>query len=100
MEQNWILEGNLKPWLEIVASFCEYNFDQDDRQAISLGILATDVEKNQWYDYEFSGVFRVLLQIAIDPGSSVIFLKVQCSSELAPKIATVTEIASSFHLTR
>jgi hypothetical protein len=97
MEQNWILEGNLKPWLEIVASLCKYDFDQDDQDAISFGIIGTNVEKNQWYDYEFSGIFRVLLQLAVDPGSSVIFLKVQCSSELTPKIATVTEIASSFH---
>ena len=100
MEQNWILEENLKPWLEIVASFCEYDFDQNDLDAINFGIVGTDVENNRWFDYEFSEGFRVLLQMALDPGSSVIFLKVECPSELTPRILTATEIASYYRLTR
>lgn len=88
MEQDWIFEDNLFLWLEIVASFCGYPFEPGDCDAFEFGIRNTDVAQNSWFDYD-SGSFSIKLQVARDPGSSI-FVKVLCSSELKPKVATAT----------
>jgi len=64
MIKAWILEENLKPFLEIMASLVDYTFNEDDWNAIQWGIRETAVEANRWYDYELGGRY---LGIARDP---------------------------------
>lgn len=83
-----------------MASLCKYDYGEDDFDAVRFGIMGTDVEKERWFDYEFSGADKVLLQIALDPGSSVVFLRVRCLTELLSKISVATKIASYYRLVR
>lgn len=100
MQQDWIFEDNLFLWLEIVASFCRHSFDSGDQEAFEFGIENTDAEQNYWFDYEFSGSCSINLRVACDPGSSVIFVEVGCSSELELRIATAIQIAQEYRLAR
>ncbi|MBD2092947.1 hypothetical protein H6F67_24160 [Microcoleus sp. FACHB-1515] len=100
MKQDWIFEENRFSWLEIVASFCGYAFEAGDRDAFEVGIQNTNHEQERWFDYEFSSFSSLKLQLARDLGSSVIFAKAHCSPDLQPKIATTTQIAQEYRLTR
>ena len=99
MPSDWIIEDNLKPLLETLATFAGYSLDAWDWDAVQLGIKGTDVERGDWYEYELSGNRPVRIRIAKDVGSSVIFIDVNVDGELDAKVAAAMEIMQTYHLT-
>ncbi|MFC6160832.1 hypothetical protein [Kribbella jiaozuonensis] len=75
VEERWIIDTNLRPLCESVAEFVGYEFDDSDWQAIDTALPTTDVERSVWYDHPFSGQAPVTLEVAADPGSSVVFVR-------------------------
>jgi hypothetical protein len=96
--ENWIYESNLRPFLSIVFDFVEYEFDESDLQAVEHGLQGTDVEQNIWFDYDLNTKKGLLIALAHDDNSSVIFVKTKSTSEIEAKIAVVLDIMGNYHL--
>lgn len=94
----WVLEENLLPFLTTIGWIVGYTFDQDDWTAISNGIGETDQEADRWYEYEMAGRRRLKLAIARDPGSSVVFVRVQTEAVLESQVNLAIEIFARFRL--
>jgi hypothetical protein len=100
MYANWIIESNLVPWLEVLSGVVGYEFDLMDRDAFEGGIVDTDVENNQWFEYELAGSVKLPLSVAQDVGTEVVRVRVACSGDLEARIDTATEVAKEFKLVR
>lgn len=100
---NWIIDDNLEPWLVVVAGFVGAHFDANDRAAIEGGVDGTDVERDAWFEYAFSGTATLNVRLARDPGSSVVFVEARPAEPddaLSTRIATATGISQAWRLTR
>ena len=100
MVTNWILTNNLEPFCNVLSGFCDYRFDDADWDAISFGIRETDAEQDVWFDYPLEGTKPALLSIALDPGSSVVFVKVSSDIGIEAQAKTLVEIATDYRLVR
>jgi len=98
MFSDWILEDNLKPFVETLSGFVGYRFDDRDWDAIRFNLKDTDVEAERWYDYELAGERTAKLRLARDPGSIVLFVRVQADEDLERRAAVATEIMGSYWL--
>jgi hypothetical protein len=98
MFSGWIIDQNLKPFLEILSAFVQYDFDNSDWDAVSLGIQETDSERGVWLDYPLSGDTTIKLRLARDVGTSVIFVRVETGADMWPKVATAIEILQSYRV--
>jgi hypothetical protein len=94
--EGWIFEDNLWPFLSVMSWLVKYDFDDLDWDAISYGTKDTDVEKDRWYDYEFTGDFVAKFRLAADPGTEVLALKVDIAERFAPQVETAMEIFRNF----
>ncbi|WP_346268773.1 hypothetical protein [Streptomyces sp. So13.3] len=75
---RWIHEANLRPFCESVAEFSGYRFDDSDWGATEGALPGTDVERpGGWYDYPLAGRIPLTLLVAADPGSSVVFVRLE-----------------------
>ncbi|MFE6547009.1 hypothetical protein ACFVHS_01175 [Streptomyces sp. NPDC057746] len=72
---HWTFETNLRPLCESVAEFAGYEFDDSDWQAIETALPATDVERDNWYEYPLLGRVPLTLLVAADPESYVVFVR-------------------------
>ncbi|MER5636563.1 hypothetical protein ABT095_06395 [Kitasatospora sp. NPDC002227] len=54
--RGWIFGGYLRPFLEVLAGYVGYAFDDTDWQAVESGLSATDDERpDGWYGYPLVG---------------------------------------------
>gem|GEM_PF-2857237 len=98
--ENWILENNLKPLMEMLSHWAKYTFEPDDWDAIHYGIQESNRETNKWFDYILSGVEPVSIRLAADPGSSVVHVRIECSPSLAAKAGVALELMQNYKLSR
>ena len=98
MISSWIYEENLKPLLETVSLFVDYNFDGRDWLAINNGIRETDEEKDRWYEYQLIGKRRIEVKIANDPGSSVVMIQLQSEPDIEEKIQIAAFIFQNYRV--
>ena len=94
----WIYEENLKPLMETVSLFIDYNFDGRDWLAISNGIRDMDGEKDIWYEYQLIGNQTIAVKIANDPGSSVVMIQLQRAPDIEEKIQVATFIFQNYRV--
>lgn len=75
---GWVLEGNVRPFLEMVSHVVDYDFDDSDWSAISLALPATDDERpDGWYSYPLAGRrHEVEVGLAQDVQSFVVMVRV------------------------
>ncbi|MEM9537545.1 MAG: hypothetical protein AAGA40_17945 [Cyanobacteria bacterium P01_E01_bin.45] len=99
-QSTWIFKENLYPWLKYVALCCGYDFDDGDRAAFEHGIRSTDVESNCWFDYSFPGHETCQIYLALDPGSSVVFVGGEFPDSLQQQVDVLTDIAQLYWLQR
>jgi len=83
---NWIFERNLRPFVEMVARLADYSFDANDWIAVSHGVRDTDQEADRWFTYSFEGAGQLQLEAAIDPGTSVVHVRVRGGDHLAGEL--------------
>lgn len=86
MISGWVYEENLKPLLETVSLFVDYHFGSWNWLAISNGLIETDAEQDQWYEYQLIGSRTVDLKMANDSGSSVVMIQLQSEPKIEEKI--------------
>ena len=69
--ESWILEVNLRPFFDAVASAADYGFDDTDWIAVDHALAATEHERGRWFDYPIGALS---VSFARDPGSSDLVL--------------------------
>ncbi|MFG2454749.1 hypothetical protein ACGFSG_35865 [Streptomyces sp. NPDC048512] len=77
LDSSWIIDVNLRPLCESIAEFAGYEFGDSDWRAVETALPATDVEQDEWYEYPIVGQPAISLLVAVDPGSSVVFVRVR-----------------------
>ena len=66
--ENWVWESNVRRFVEWVARWTNYSFDDSDWQAIETALPETDAwGAHRWYDYPISGEPMLILHFARDP---------------------------------
>lgn len=96
MIARWIYEENILPWLETIANFVGYKFDEWDWNAVNFGIQNTNVEEEKWYEYQLIGNQIADVKIAIDVGASVMFVQLQSEKSVEEKAQVATEIFQNY----
>ncbi|KJH70683.1 hypothetical protein [Aliterella atlantica] len=92
---NWIYEENLKLLLETLSCLVDYSFDESDWVAFNIGIVNTNVEKDEWYEYQLIGKQTIEVKIAADPGSCVIHVQLQSKPDVEEKAEVAITIFSN-----
>ncbi|MBI5725242.1 MAG: hypothetical protein HZA50_14885 [Planctomycetes bacterium] len=100
MIKNWISDDNLKAFVEILSSWIGYNFGQMDWDAIRFGVENTNQEADKWFDYTLEGRQTVKLWFAIDPGTYVVHVRIDCPPELSPKLEAAIDIMGIYKLVK
>jgi hypothetical protein len=95
---NWVFEENLRPFLLTLGWFVGHDLGEDDWTAIRHGIEATDQEADRWFDYEFAGHQGAALGLALDPGTSVVHVRVEVPASVVPKVETAIAIFQVFRI--
>jgi hypothetical protein len=93
---DWIYKDNLKPLLETLSCFVDYSFDESDWVAVSTGIINTNYEEDKWYKYQLIGKQAVEVTMAVDPGSSVIFVQLQGELDVKEKAEVAIAIFQQY----
>jgi hypothetical protein len=94
MFSGWIIDQNLKPFLETLSGFVQYDLNDSDWDAVSFGIRETDSERDVWFDYRLIGNTTIKLRLAHDVGTSVIFVNVQTGANIGTKVARQSRLCS------
>ena len=100
--EGWIYECNQAAFVELVASFLGYAWDDGDRAAVDHGMTYTDVEADRWFEYPIvpspdKGPTAVIA-LAHDVGSSVVFTRVDADDpgeRLVGRLEAVLDVCSS-----
>lgn len=78
--EGWIFEGNLPAFVELLASFLGYAWDDGDQAAVDHGMTDTDAEADRWFVYPVVPPAHegpsAVLAVAHDAGSSVVFARI------------------------
>lgn len=93
---NWIYEENLKPLLEMLSCLVDYSFDESDWVAVSTGIVNTDDEKDEWYEYQLIGKQTIEVKVAADPGSCIIHVQLQSKPNVEEKAKVAIAIFQQY----
>ena len=70
---GWIMDRNLRAFLELLSRYVDYAFDDADWDTIETGVRDTDDEKSDgWYSYPLVGTGATLeVSLARSVGSEV-----------------------------
>jgi hypothetical protein len=79
MLSNWILEQNLRPFVELLAHLAgDATVDDLDVDAITWGMGESDADHDRWYAYPFRGEHAALrLELAREPSAIILNVRVQ-----------------------
>ena len=95
----WIWSNKLDPVLSMLAQIAEYDLWDEEREAIKIGLIGTNDEKNAWFDYVIKGKKHTIeLKLAYDDeeGTDMIHLRIKTSMELKEKLETLNLFQSMF----
>jgi hypothetical protein len=95
---DWIYSDNLKPLVEILSRFAGYEFDGGDWTALEFGVIDTNYEQDRWFRFEFVGSHSIRVEFAMDPGSEVLFVRIESDWETAPQIDVIVPLLQSYRL--
>ncbi|MFZ4191895.1 hypothetical protein [Streptomyces fungicidicus] len=75
---GWIMDRNLRAFLELLSRYIDYAFDDTDWDTIETGVRDTDDEKSDgWYSYPLAGTSATLeVGLARSVGSEVMSVSV------------------------
>jgi hypothetical protein len=100
MISAWIWEGNLRPFLEMVALLVKCPFDADNWTAIQYGVRDTDNDADKRYTYPLLGEPELLVEVAAEPGASTIMVYLSSeailTAELRAQITTLINVCQNY----
>ncbi|MDU0300834.1 hypothetical protein [Streptomyces sp. PAL114] len=75
---GWIMDRNLRAFLELLSRYVDYAFDDTDWETVEAGVRDTDDEKpDGWYSYPLAGTNATLeVGLARSVGSEVMSVSV------------------------
>ena len=97
MIANWLFQDNLDAFLTVLCWLTDYDVAPDELAIIANGVRETNAEANQWYGHEFAGKQHVEFSLAVDPGTSVVHVRIHAPAELTAQIETAIAIFAHFH---
>jgi hypothetical protein len=100
MKATRILEENLRAMCEHASFLVGYEFDDLDWDAVTVGLRGTDVEAQRWFEYPLCGRQQVTLRVALDPGSSVVFVGTDAEDDLRARLESATDLMAEYELRR
>jgi hypothetical protein len=96
---GWVWDSNVRPLVDSVAVLVDYRTDEWDWDAVTFGLDGTDSETlDGWYSYPLVGTDTVTLELANDPGTSVVHVRVRHSGGtlLAARLDTVIAMLNQY----
>jgi hypothetical protein len=93
---TWILPDNLHLFLERVSALIGYRFEDWDWDAVRLGVRDTDLQRDQWYEYELSGSPSVKLTFAHAGDAKHLTVKVESEEHTAIRIDAIARIMQCY----
>jgi hypothetical protein len=74
-----------------------YDFDDQDWDAVSAGLLNTDAESSRWYEHLLGGE-ALHVRVANDPGTAVVMVEARLPIEVVDRAKLAIQIAQSYRL--
>ena len=72
MVKSWIFQQNLEAFLEMLEWIAGERLERSDYNAIAEGIVGTNQELGNWFEFGFCGKKRsIVFKVGDDPGSAV-----------------------------
>jgi hypothetical protein len=97
---GWIWEPNLDNFVQLVAAYVDYRWDDLDDDALIGALDATDADKpDAWFEYPIVGRPPVTLALARNRGSAVLSVRITGAFDivLAARLETLLDVYSSPH---
>ncbi|MER5348007.1 hypothetical protein ABT030_48720 [Streptomyces mirabilis] len=93
---GWIMDRNLRAFLELLSHYADYTFTETDWDTIELGVWDTDDEKpDSWYSYPLVGTSATLeVSLAQSVGSEVMSVSVTGAETPELQLRTDTLLAA------
>lgn len=94
MVADWLFEDNLRPFVELLAQLAGYTlYDEDyDWLAIEYGMQDTNEDADKWYTYPFAGADPAVFELARNPGSDVVSIRVRGEQGIRPELAAQLDV--------
>lgn len=101
--ETWLRPRSLRPFIETVARWIGYSFDDSDWTGISHGVATSDADASSWFVYPLVGVPTLQLFLARIPGDDPISVRVSSDTvvtqELLTQVRTAAELCNTYDLT-
>lgn len=95
---GWIYEGNLVPFLGFCANLAGYDLSEEEIASYRLELRGSDSEESRWVTVRLPGKHELVVMAAIDPGSSVVHLKVTAPNDLFFQILGVASFLGHYRV--
>ncbi len=96
-----IPDENLIPLMEIFTELCGASREEWwewNRDAILVGIVLTDIETGNWFEFEFEGDYKIRFRLARNPIGERIFVDVDFPPEHSGAIKAALYITHRYRL--
>jgi hypothetical protein len=100
MPTEWILVGNIIPFLDILGCLVGAELDDADIEVITAGLMKSDSEGGHWFELALSGFNSVKVKIAIKKGTSIAFISTDGRPEIRKSLSAVILLLQRYRLTR
>lgn len=94
---GWVFETNLEKFVQLVATYVDYRWDDFDDAALIGALDTTDADKPEtWFEYPIVGNPPVTLALALNEGSAVVSVRITGAFDvvLAARFDTLLDVFS------
>jgi hypothetical protein len=100
---GWVLEQNLRPFLETIAALAGYDLDEDDWTAINHSLFkarAADDRTAARVDYPLSGDQPMTVKLEHEPGTSVVSYELTSDADLEARADGIALVMQTYEVRR
>ncbi len=98
-ENLWILQDNLRLFLERGSALIAYPFDESDWDAVRFGVRETSVARNEWYEYELFGEPSVKFAFAEEGDGRRLRIDVETIAPVLTRLEALARIMQCYEET-
>ena len=92
--RTWVWPESLRPFIETVSRWIDYEFDDHDWTAIRSGLDKTDGDLDKWYSYPLVGQPELVVEVATTPGDAPVSIRFRATGSVEPALRTRLEAAA------